>query len=76
MVRYPEIEGIVQAIWDPREFTLGEVTSKTGLDSAQVGEVLRFLMDELVLDETETGYRWRYRLPGGTNIIEIEDDMV
>lgn len=76
VVRYPEIEGIVQAIWDPREFTLGEVTSKTGLDPAREREVLRFLMDELVLDETETGYRWRYRLDRGTSVIEIEDDMV
>jgi hypothetical protein len=79
---YPEIENVVKSMQEPREFTLADAILELGLDQTRVNDVLQFLVDNFILDKTDTGYRWRYRLSGGWDqrqgigIIEIEDDFV
>ncbi|MFH1008265.1 MAG: sialidase family protein [Candidatus Latescibacterota bacterium] len=74
--RYPEIASLVAAMWETRGFGLADAAQEVGVDPARLSEVLGFLAREFVVDQTETGYRWRYCLSGGVNLIESEDDLV
>jgi hypothetical protein len=81
--QYPEIERVVKEMVTQNGGFLNtapslaangdlvDAVSKLGVEQ----DVLRFLVDEYILDQTETGYHWRYRLQS-TSIIEVEDDIV
>jgi hypothetical protein len=74
---HPALAGLVEAMRDTEEFTIGDVLRKAGRERGDVEDGIDFLLQECILKKSggET-LAWIWKVPRGMKLMEIEDDFV